>query len=72
MTAAATLERALPILREKRAAKLRAVAALAGWCAWPTVDDHGRDAWILSKGHVTRELPSIEAAESWLDEVGAV
>lgn len=72
MSAGATLERALPITREKRAAHFRAVAALAGWCAWPTIDDHGRDGWILSRGHVTRELPSIDAAEAWLAEVGAL
>lgn len=70
MNAAATLRHDPPISREKRAERLRAIAALAGWCAWPTVDDHGRDGWILSRDHVTRELPSIDAAESFLDEMG--
>ena len=68
MTAAATLERALPILREKRAQTLRARCALVGVCMHFTIDDHGGDAYLLTRGHLTREFGSLDAVEEWLDE----
>lgn len=58
------------IVREKRAANFRALAAIAGWAAYPTVDDHGNRAWLVTRGARTIELPSIDAAEAWLREQG--
>ena len=59
---------AVPVTRLKREATVKAVAALCGWSMWTTVDDHGRRAFLLTRGAITRELPSLDAAESFLEE----
>lgn len=61
------VQAAQPITREKRAATFRAQAALRGWAAWPTTSDHGSPGWILTRGAVTREFLSMEAAEAFLE-----
>lgn len=66
-----SIERNPPVVREPRGAKLRAVAALAGWAAWPSVDDHGRPGWVLTREHRTVECPSTEAAEAFLESLAA-
>ena len=72
MSTAATLERALPILREKRAQTLRARCALVGVCMHFTVDDHGAEAYLLTRGPRTREFGSLDEVEAALAEVGAL
>ena len=59
---------AVPVMRLKRESTVKAIAALCGWSMWATVDDYGRRAFLLARGAITRELPSLDAVESFLEE----
>lgn len=72
MTAATALRRTLPIIREKRAQTLKALCALSGICMYVTVDDHGAEAYLLTRGPRTREFGSLDEVEAALAEVGAL
>jgi len=71
MTAAATLQCALPITREKREATLQARLALVGVVMTIGHDDHGRASYVLTRGHATRETGSLDVVEELADEAGA-
>lgn len=58
----------IPVTRLKREATVKAVAALCGWSMWATIDDYGRRAFLLTRGAITRELPSLDAVEGFLEE----
>jgi hypothetical protein len=53
----------------KAFATTQARAALVGVTLYRTEDDRGRRAYIVSKWALTRELPTLEAVEEWLDRV---
>lgn len=59
------------ITREKRASTLRARSALAGVQMHAIVDDHGRQAYLLTRGPMTREFASLDAVDEFLSEGGA-
>ena len=63
-----TASDAVPVTRLKRERTAKAIAALCGWSMWATVDDYGRRAFLLKRGAITRELPSVDAVESFLEE----
>jgi hypothetical protein len=58
--------------RTKRFENLRARAAFffgASW--WRGTNDHGGELFVMSKGAVTREFASLDAAEEFLDSAQA-
>ena len=67
---AVTLQLALSITREKRAYTLKARLCLLGVVMQETVDDHGNEAFLLTRGPLTREFGSLDDVEGWLNEVG--
>ena len=71
MTAAATLQRALPIVRTKREATVRARLALIGVTMVIGNDDRGRPEYVLTYKHRTRITGSIDEVEALADEAGA-
>ena len=71
MSARDALQAAQPITRTKRFETLRARFALVGGCLWLVHDDHGRPAYVMSRGAVTVEASSLDAVEALLDEAGA-
>lgn len=50
----------------KRYSTLQAAAALRGFQLRASQDDLERHTFIVTRGHVTQELPSLEAVELWL------
>lgn len=68
---AKTLKRAAAITREKRESTLRARCALVGISMHTSTDDHGREAFVLVRGALTKILSSLDAVEEFLDEGGA-
>jgi len=71
-TAITTTEPVDPITRHKRFNTLRAQAAFFfGASLWRVTDDHGNDRFVLTRGALTRELPSLDAVEALLDAAGA-
>lgn len=54
---------------DKRLANAKARAALLGATLYQCEDDRGADLFILTKWSLTRQLSSIDAVESWLDQL---
>ena len=54
---------------DKRISNARARAALLGATLYPCEDDRGHLVFIVTKYSLTRELPTIEATEHWLDRL---
>lgn len=57
---------------DKRFATLQARCALAGISLHKLENDQGATVYIVSRWALTRELPDLEAVESWLDKVQGV
>lgn len=58
-----------PMADVKRAANLKARAALAGVTVLESQDEHGRPEWIVTKWHLTRSVSSLDELHAWLDRV---
>lgn len=56
---------------DKRFATASARAAMTGTVLHRHEADDGKEVFTVSRWSMTRELPSIEAVEAWLDRVGA-
>lgn len=52
---------------DKAFATVQARAALAGVSLHRLEDDRGREIFVVSRGAMTRELPSLDAVSAWLD-----
>lgn len=55
---------------EKKYHILRAEAALQGATLDRIEDERGVENFVLSKWHLTRQLPSLDAVETWLERLG--
>jgi hypothetical protein len=53
----------------KRLATLTARCALAGVTLHAIEDDHGKTVYIVSRWALTRELPDLNAVESWVNQL---
>jgi hypothetical protein len=58
------------VFPDKEYANLRAQAALQGATLHRIEDERGTEAYVVSKWHLTRQLPTLEAVAAWLDRLG--
>jgi hypothetical protein len=54
---------------EKRLATAKARAAMVSACLYATENDRGQTVYIVTRWHLTRELPDLDAVDRWLDQV---
>jgi hypothetical protein len=55
--------------QDKRCVTAQARMALLGGMLHRTQDDRGREVFVLTRWNLTRELPTIEAVEAWIDRL---